>query len=292
METPDQVRRESWTWPGEAVGLVLRGRTAGPTAAVVGTVLSAVNQGSLILDGQATWVTWLRVAVNDAVPYLVASIGWLSARRVRPGPIGVEAATEVTGFPHRTSTRAKEKALMPRVPVHTIGDAPQAARDTLSGLAARLGRVFNIHGEMAHAPVVLAVYAGMQAAIAEHGSFDARTREAIALAVGAVDGCGYCQAAHTASARKAGLDLEQTIAIRADRAEFDPKLGALLAVARQVAGQVGEVDDATWKHALEAGWTDTELTELFAHVAVNLYTNYFNHYVGTELDLPPAPDLS
>jgi alkylhydroperoxidase family enzyme len=54
--------------------------------------------------------------------------------------------------------------------------------------------VLNIHGEMAHSPVVLAVYAGMQAAIAEHGGFDARMREAIALAVAAADGCHYCQA--------------------------------------------------------------------------------------------------
>jgi hypothetical protein len=43
--------------------------------------------------------------------------------------------------------------------------------------------VLNIHGEMANAPAVLAGYTGLQTAIAEHGSFDARTREAIALAV-------------------------------------------------------------------------------------------------------------
>lgn len=42
----------------------------------------------------------------------------------------------------------------------------------------------------------------------------------------------------------------------------------------------------------KAGWTDTELTELWADVAVNLNTNYVNHYAGTELDLPAAPALS
>jgi hypothetical protein len=97
---------------------------------------------------------------------------------------------------------------------------------------------------------------------------------------------------HTGSACKAGLTLEQTIAIREDQAEFDPKLAALLAVAREITGNVGEVEDTTWKGALEAGWTDTELTELLAHVAVNLYTNYVNHYASTELDIPAAPELS
>lgn len=35
-----------------------------------------------------------------------------------------------------------------------------------------------------------------------------------------------------------------------------------------------------------------ELAEIFTHVAVNLYTNYFNHFAGTELDIPEAPQLA
>ncbi|MGH3439583.1 MAG: carboxymuconolactone decarboxylase family protein [Sciscionella sp.] len=181
---------------------------------------------------------------------------------------------------------------MPRIPVHSVQDAPEQARQTLDGLAAKMGTVLNIHGEMAHSPVVLATYAAMQQAIAEHGSFDARTREAIALPVGNQDGCDYCQSAHTLSARKAGFSEQETVAIRAGQHDGDAKLPALLTLARQLAGNVGEVDDAAWKQALDAGWSDTELVELFAHVAANLYTNYFNHYAGTELDIPPAPGLS
>ncbi|MDQ3901716.1 MAG: hypothetical protein M3319_15185 [Actinomycetota bacterium] len=43
-------------------------------------MLSLVNQGNIILEGQATVITWVRVTVNY-VPYLVSSIGSLSARR-------------------------------------------------------------------------------------------------------------------------------------------------------------------------------------------------------------------
>ena len=181
---------------------------------------------------------------------------------------------------------------MPRIPVHTIDSAPDGSTATLQALAKRTGKVLNIHGEMAHSPVVIAAYAGIADAIAEHGSFDARTREAIALAVGAVDSCHYCQSAHTISATRAGLTEEQTIAIRRGDDDFDDTLGALLAVVREATGNVGEVDDTTWKTALDAGWTETELTETFAHISANLFTNYFNHYVGTELDVPPAPELT
>lgn len=44
-------------------------------------MLSVVNQGYLIADGAATAGTWIRVAVNFLVPYVVASIGCLSGRR-------------------------------------------------------------------------------------------------------------------------------------------------------------------------------------------------------------------
>jgi hypothetical protein len=60
-------------------------RTAWKVAAVVGTILSAVNQGSVIADGDATPATWVRVAVNYLVPFLVASVGFLSACRHRGG---------------------------------------------------------------------------------------------------------------------------------------------------------------------------------------------------------------
>ena len=78
-----------WTRPIEVVGLFLRGhtvRTASPIAVVVGTVLSAVNQGAVVVGGDATIGTWLRVAFNYLVPFVVASLGYLSARRVRDAP--------------------------------------------------------------------------------------------------------------------------------------------------------------------------------------------------------------
>jgi AhpD family alkylhydroperoxidase len=151
--------------------------------------------------------------------------------------------------------------------------------------------VLNIQGEMAHSPVVLQSYAAIQAVIADYGTFDGRTREAIALAVGNVDQCAYCQSAHTMGGKAAGLTEEQTVAIRENRVDFDPKLAALLAVAREAAGNVGNVEDQTWQTALDAGWSDVELTELSVHVTLNLFTNYFNHLVKTDLDLAAAPGL-
>lgn len=180
---------------------------------------------------------------------------------------------------------------MPRIPAHTVDDAPPASREQLTSMQTRIGKLLNIHAEMAHAPVVLAAYAGIQQAISEHGTFGAKLREAIALTVAAVDRCDYCQAAHTLSARKAGWSEAETIQIRRGGVDFDDTLAALLSVVAETVGGLGSVEDATWKAALQAGWSTEQLAEAFAHTMSNAYTNYFNHYAGTDLDLPPAPEL-
>ncbi|MBG6218936.1 AhpD family alkylhydroperoxidase [Arthrobacter sp. CAN_A6] len=180
---------------------------------------------------------------------------------------------------------------MSRITVHTPDTAPEESRNELGALKKQFGKVLNIHGAMAHSPVVLQSYVALQQVIGDYGTFDARTREAIALAVGNVDECTYCQSAHTMGAKAAGLTEDQTIAIRKGQIDFDDKLAALLELARQATANKGAVKDSAWQAGLDAGWTDTELTELSTHVTLNLFTNYFNHLVETDLDIPAAPGL-
>lgn len=180
---------------------------------------------------------------------------------------------------------------MPRIPVHTVDSAPEASRDALKQLEATYGKVLNIHGEMAHSPAVLLSYVALQDVIREHATLDGRVREAIALAVGNQDQCTYCQSAHTGGGKAAGLTEDEMIAIRRGDAAFDPALDALLTLARAYTANVGHTDDDTWQAASSAGWSDEQLTELSIHVTLNLLTNYFNHHVHTELDMPEAPQV-
>lgn len=181
---------------------------------------------------------------------------------------------------------------MSRIPAVSMEDAPANSRPYAEKFQRRMGRLLNIHAGMANSPAVIAAYSGISDAIAAHGTFDARTREAIALAVANQDGCDYCQAAHTISGRRAGFTDEQILAIRSGEVEFDAKLAAISEIAREAAANVGSVSEPLWQAARAAGWSDAELAEAFAHIAANLFTNYFNHFAGTELDGPAAPDLS
>jgi AhpD family alkylhydroperoxidase len=103
---------------------------------------------------------------------------------------------------------------MTRIPVHSVDSAPEGSRDAFKALEAEFGKVLNIHGAMAHSSAVLGTYAAVQRAPQDTGTFAARTREAIALAVANVDDCFYCQAPHTARGKAAGLSQQKMIDIR------------------------------------------------------------------------------
>ena len=73
----------TWVSYRDAARMFWRGATF-PTAIrialVVGTWLSLMNQGGPIVDGHPPWV---KLALNYATPFTVASLGYLAARRRR-----------------------------------------------------------------------------------------------------------------------------------------------------------------------------------------------------------------
>src|SRR5260370_21243041 len=82
----DQAPRRvepTWVSYGDAVRLFARGVTVGTACRIsllVGTWLSLMNQGPLIVHGHPPWV---KLALNYVTPFTVASLGYLAARRRR-----------------------------------------------------------------------------------------------------------------------------------------------------------------------------------------------------------------
>ena len=75
-----------WSTRIDGCRLILRGvtfNTCARVALLVGTILSVVNQGAVIADGDATPMTWARVAVNYLIPFLVSSFGYIAPFRLR-----------------------------------------------------------------------------------------------------------------------------------------------------------------------------------------------------------------
>jgi len=78
----------AWSSAKEGCVLILRGytlRTGLVVASVVGTLLSLVNEGATLSSGHIDVSSWLRIATNYVVPFLVSSIGYLSPFRKHRG---------------------------------------------------------------------------------------------------------------------------------------------------------------------------------------------------------------
>lgn len=85
----------TWDSYSDAARMFARGATvatASRIAVVVGTWLSLMNQGRAIVDGNAPW---LKIALNYLTPFVVASLGYLAARRRR----NVERLAALLGEP-------------------------------------------------------------------------------------------------------------------------------------------------------------------------------------------------
>ncbi len=78
---------QPWTRPAQALRMLLCGATAPsclPVALLVGTVLSLVNQGDVVLHGVIGHVLVLKVLANYGIPFLTSSAGALLAVRQHP----------------------------------------------------------------------------------------------------------------------------------------------------------------------------------------------------------------
>jgi uncharacterized peroxidase-related enzyme len=173
---------------------------------------------------------------------------------------------------------------MSRLPAIQPDQATGKTKELLDGVQAKLKITPNMTRVMANSPAVLQAYLSFSSALAG-GALDAKLREQIALEVGEQNACQYCVSAHTAIGRMVGLS-DPEIAAARGAASSSPKNTAALEFARQLVAKRGLATDADIEAVRRVGFTDAEIAEIIAHVALNIFTNYFNNTAGVEVDFP------
>ena len=158
------------------------------------------------------------------------------------------------------------------------------AKDLLDAVKGKLGLVPNMTKVMAASPAVLEAYLGFSGALAG-GLLDAKTREQLALLTAQQNHCDYCLSAHTAIGKMVGLKQEQIVASREGEG-IHPKTTAALAFAKQILDTKGQVSEADLDAVRGAGFSEGEIAEIIAHVALNVFTNYFNVAADVDIDFP------
>ncbi len=178
---------------------------------------------------------------------------------------------------------------MPRIQTPaTIAAAPATAQPLLEAVKKQIGSVPNLFRLTATSPAALEGYLSLNGALAK-GALNAATRERIALAVAQINGCGYCLAAHTYIGKNVAKLSDAEMAANRNGRSDDAKADAAVTFAVKVTQDRGAISDADFAAVRAAGYSDAEIVEIVAHVALNTLTNYINEVFKTEVDFPVVP---
>jgi uncharacterized peroxidase-related enzyme len=180
---------------------------------------------------------------------------------------------------------------MSRLPIPAnIEAAPAASRPLLEAVKQQFGVVPNLFRLVSNSPPALEGYLALFGALGK-GSLPVQTRQRIALTVAEANACGYCVAAHTYLGKNvAKLDDAEMIANRRGTSH-DEKADAAVRFAAKVTRSRAEVSDADVQALKSAGYEDGQIVEIVLHIALNVWTNYLNKIVQTEIDFPAVPSL-
>ena len=141
---------------------------------------------------------------------------------------------------------------------------------------------------LAKSPAAALAYAQAEGALAQ-GRLSGRQREQIALAVAEINGSKYCLLAHSVTGRNAGLTGEEIQSAR-HAAAPEARADQMLRFTQSMVLQRGEISDEDLGALRKAGFSDAEVIEIVANIALNVFTNYLNILSKTEVDFPSLAD--
>lgn len=158
------------------------------------------------------------------------------------------------------------------------------AKTLLDAVQSQLGVTPNFIRVLANSPKALEGFLGLYGALGA-ASVDKATQERIALAVAEGNSCEYCVSAHTAIGRHAGLSNEE-MALNRRGTSADSKAAAIVAFAKALNDNLGEITASEFDAARNAGLTDAEIVEVISVVALNIFTNIIGKATRVEIDFP------
>ena len=160
------------------------------------------------------------------------------------------------------------RAQMSRFPIHDEETAPAASAGLLKIASAAGGQLPNFLGALSNSPAALKAFLRFRQELGK-GELPAATRARVGIAV--TSHLGAERQDHERTARAAGLGLDEIN--RARRwTSADATEAALLKWLKPLATQRGELTDLLHEEVREAGWSDGQLLESIATVALETMT--------------------
>ena len=165
-----------------------------------------------------------------------------------------------------------------------VAPANQAIFDNLNKA---LGFVPNLYATIAYSDNGLSRYLAYQNA---KTTLSNKEKEAVNLIVSQVNGCVYCQSAHTVIGKMNGFTDEQILDMRRGKAT-DTKLNALVQLAKSITQNKGRADAVLVDNFFAQGYTNENLVDLILQVSDKVAMNYLHNLIQIPVDFPLAPSL-
>ena len=165
-----------------------------------------------------------------------------------------------------------------------VSPASQVAFDNLNKA---IGMVPNLYATIAYSENGLPRYLSFQGG---KTSLTNKEKEAVNLVVSEVNGCKYCQSAHTVIGKMNGFSEQDTLDLRAGESKNE-KLNALVKLSKEISENKGHVSDATLEAFYAAGYNKGSLVDVILQISDKIAMNYLHNLTQIPIDFPQATEL-
>lgn len=172
--------------------------------------------------------------------------------------------------------------------VPTRSQVTETNQQIFDNLEKKLGFVPNLYAYFANSQTALGDYLALQN---RKSTLRLKEREAINLVTSQINGCRYCQSAHTVLGKMGGFTEEQILEIRGGSASFDAKLHALVEFTAAVVEGRGHVPASVKENFFEAGYNEENLVDAIIIIGDKIISNYIHNLTSFAIDFPLAKEL-
>lgn len=174
---------------------------------------------------------------------------------------------------------------MQRIPALNPETTSGKSKEFFDAVQKKFGVVPNMIRTMGNSPAVLDAYLSFSGAL-DAASIGAKLNKLIALAVANANRCEYCNTIHSYLAENILKMDRETILLARNGESENGKIKAALQFAVTLTKKRGYVSEGDFSILREAGYNNTEISEIIAATALNIFTNYFNTVAFVAVDFP------
>ena len=167
--------------------------------------------------------------------------------------------------------------------VPTKAEVSENNQGIFDNLQKALGFVPNLYAYFAKNETALGDYLTLQN---RKSTLKAKEREVVNLVTSQINGCRYCQSAHTALGKMNGFTDEQVLEIRKGTAAFDNKLDALVKFTASAVENRGRATEESKNAFFAAGYNEANMIDVIIVVGDKIISNYLHNLTEFEIDFP------